>query len=230
MTAKLYEALINQEILYVEEIDRLNSCPESLTFFGDEKLNGWLYLAGEPGSADWNLARMIGEPLRALSFIGQLNPKDLHLLVAELNLHDFQEWINAGSILWFASENDALAAKMPTQVEGYEFRQRFNSRAGQYFPIVGPEIYAFSSGQIYGLVKTVRETQKFIEVYIEVEVSRRGQGLGFVLLQRMIEMVHKLDKTLTYALNDDNQASLALAKRAGLQPFNRLFRLLPPGD
>ncbi|MFZ5951228.1 MAG: GNAT family N-acetyltransferase [Candidatus Rifleibacteriota bacterium] len=228
MTAKLFETLMKQEILYVEEIDRLNACPESLTFFGDEELNGWLYLAGEPGSADWNLARMIGEQPRAFPFIGQLKRKDLHLLVTRENLEDFPQWIHAGSILWFASGSDVSPVTIPTQIEGCEFRQRFNGRAGRHFPTVGPEIYAFSSGQIVGLVKTVRETIKFVEVYIEVEVSRRGQGLGLALLRQMIELVNQSNKTLTYALNDDNQASLALAKRAGLQPFNRLFRLLPP--
>lgn len=224
MKDAILKKLLNDEIAFVEEISRLCLQPETLKILVDREMNGWLYMPGESGSADWNLARAIGEINRAALLIDTLPPDELQLLVGETGLKCFEGWQTQGSIHWFAAPVNEKAA-VPACPPGFDARIRQVRRQCREFQAFFPEVYLFADRQMVGFIKTIRETHNCFEVYIEVLPAYRGRGLGRFLLLKMLEESGKISRRLTYAVANDNHASLALAKRAGLQKFNELFRI-----
>ena len=229
MNEKLLEYLLGQEVFFVEEIDRLYFDQQSIKPVLDDELNGWLYLPGEPGSADWNLARMLGSAERANPLLEKIPRGELQLLVAETAVSCFPEWVKTGLISWYVSDGDSLSEVFEKKLDELDLTWQFRVRpaVSKAISTVGKEIFLLDSrSRIAGLVKTIRETPNFVEVYIEVAPEYRERGLGRTLLAKMIAESRLKGKSITYAVDQNNHASLALAKSVNLRPFNQLFRLI----
>lgn len=224
MKQDLLAYLLQREKFFVEEIDRLCFKPDSVQIFADEKFNGWLYLPGESQSADWNLARLIGRPQEAGVWLDQLPSHELQLLVPETALDFFPQFQQSSSLFWF--ESSIISVPKAQNMSGFEFKTRQKPNECKLFNGSFIEIYLLRQQEIVGLVKTIKETPRCTEVYIEVAPAWREKGLGSWLLGQMLAATAKLGKCLTYAVADDNPASLALARKMGLRQFNRLLRLV----
>ncbi|GAB4279773.1 MAG: hypothetical protein Kow0029_23820 [Candidatus Rifleibacteriota bacterium] len=221
--------LLKNEHEYVEEIHRILFETDSVKIFPEvvngKSFNGWIYMAGEQGSADWNLARLIGAPEIAKNYVNLLPDKELQLLVRNTDVAFFQDFEQAGIIRWFYRSGKVFPKKEEIDNFGLEMVVRSKPQRAGICLSHNLECYLLKCSQVVGLVKTVRETVNFAEVYIEVSPELRGKGLGKRLLNKFEAELAARRKRLVYAVDAENEPSLGLAKSVGLANFANLVRL-----
>ncbi len=234
----LADYLYQHEQLYVDEIDRLERQPSQVSIFPAEawQTGGWLFMAAEPASGDWNLARLVGDPAGAAKHIGLLPDVETSLLVPAEHASLFDGSLTRQpDMLTFISSNSfhssdsnlfklpdgfTLAIKMPGQ-PGSECLQGTTGA-------VSSTVFLLNEGKVQGYVKIIRQSRNFAEVYIELKPTCRGRGLAPVLLRKASEEIHQRGYRLIYVVASDNAPSLATARRAGLQHSFSLARFLRP--
>ncbi len=241
-----------QENLFVDEIDRIQTSPEQLRLFPENALQsggGWLFMAGELGSGDWNLARQIGDAKTAADQTDLLPPLETHLLVsgdaAPLFVEKFKQ---LGSLVYFSNADELLSNKdlsgaadrtavcreavdaMIAQLQSADFTVKFRDSTGNSpaQPQDDVTIYLLANDRVQGYIKTIRNTRSCLEVYIEVIPSLRRRGLGKALLRLALSKAGISGKAIVYAVDEENVASMATARSAGLHEILRLSRFLKP--
>jgi len=225
---KLIAHLRSQQMLFVEELHRLCFQPESVQAFLDsaDEPSGWLYLEGEVNSADWNLARLLGRPEVGAQLLDRLPAHELQLLLPPDVASYFPQWQPCGEIIWLVGpEIEELPPLKPLESR-FKLHKLVHPKVSAFFNFSGLELFLLEQGRVVGLVKSIRETPDFTEVYIEVAPDRRQMGLGSFLLTAFMQQAIKVGKRLTYAVDAANAASCQLARRAGLVEFNRCLRLV----
>lgn len=229
------EKLLAEEKFFVEEIHRLAFFPESISFYPEcvveKDGNGWIYMAGEDGSADWNLARLVGDEVVAKNYVNLLPQNELQLLVTNEVASCFAGFETAGKILWFESqpEINSCARTIDLKFElqhGLKLLEKKKPEVCTIYPSENLTLLLIRDEQVAGIVKTIRETPRFVEVYIEISPDLRSQGVGTNLLISMIERIHVAGKRLLYAVDEENKASISIALKAGLVEFLSLTRLV----
>lgn len=249
---EMLEYCYGHENLFVDEIDRIQTSPEQLRLFPANALQhggGWLFMAGELGSGDWNLARLIGDAKIAAMQLDLLPQLETHLLVpgeaASLFVGQFKQ---LGSLVYFsdtcelniqetlsaAEGKDVCCAKtVATLIDNLKsngFAVKFKDSTGAFADKQNEDltIYLLDNGRVQGYIKTIRTTGNCLEVYIEVIPSLRQRGLGRTLLSLAVARAGVLGKSIIYAVDEENTASMATARSAGLQEILRLSRFLKP--
>lgn len=115
--ARLLECLYSQEIYFVDEIDRILTTPESVALYPNDALlrdGGWLFMAGESASGDWNIARMIGSSKVALSSLDLLPAVETYLLVPEAETAMFtRQFKQLSGLLYFVSNIAGNSDRLP---------------------------------------------------------------------------------------------------------------------
>ncbi len=219
----LLHYLYAHELFFIDEIDRLQTRPDLVTGFPADSFadGGWLFMAAEQASSDWNLARLMGDPQLALAAVDLLPAAETSLLVPEEAADLFAgRYKRQPDLIFFASalslpDNLDQGAKLPPYftveartVEGYT------------------SFYLLADNQVQGYVKTIRSSKNFAEVYIELKPPIRGQGLAPKLLRHAMAQVHRCQQRLFYAVAANNAPSLATARRAGLKQVFSLCRFI----
>lgn len=224
--------LRQHEKCFVEEIDRISNRPDLVRIVPadlENEKSGWIYLQGEPGSADWNMARLIGDLSLAMDWIDRLPQQELQLLCpAECLLSN--TWEKIGAIYWFESSLEADAksdqCSEPGKVfDSMQLKPDFvcysSNDSGSGFAI-----YLNSDSGMQGYIKCIHSTENYFEFYIEVKPNMRDKGLGTALLQMAIDESHRRNKTLIYSLASDNRASMRIAQKTGLKSYMTLNRFV----
>lgn len=261
---ELLAFLYQQESKFVDEIDRINTCPQQVKLIPENALQlggGWLFMAGELGSGDWNMARLIGHSEVAKRHMELLPDLEISLLVPEQDVTEFcGTQRRLGNLIYFAdpellpvnndsdsdSDSDsyfgaedllplslqkkadyllAEFAKKGLQVKTREFEV---SAGGM--DEADLTMYLLCNDRVQGYVKTVRITKNCLELYLEIMPGQRKRGFGSNLLALTLAKARLLRKKIIYVVDEDNTASCATAKKAGLQSFMCLARfILNPG-
>ena len=226
------------ELLFVDEIDRLrrqpslvSACPGNLLQNG-----GWLFMAAEPGSGDWNLARLLGDPDCAIEALGLLPDVESQLLVPEPVAELFsRKLLPQPALLNFvdAEVDDYAGLDNNCLPAGFALEIRFAGpvAAGAAVDDTSVDelsVFLLADEQVQGYVKTIRHSQNFSEVYIELKPAMRGRGLAPELLRQAVLALRRRHRRLFYSVSADNAPSLATARRTGLQPAFSLARFLKP--
>jgi len=238
----LINYLSKNETAYVDEIDRLIRSPADVKIIPEnlvENGGGWIYLSGEPGSGDWNLARMIGIPQKAFDCLAFLPEAEINLLLPENVFIGQSNNLQQLSRLCFfiddcCTENAEIELLSMQQAIEEEFCKSGFSLRTRYFDIDKLSddggfldgIYLLNKEAVKGYVKVVRRSPGCNEVYIEIEPALRNCGTGSGLLKYAVFECHKKKKKLIYAVDEENLASIATARRAGLKHFQTLSRFL----
>lgn len=218
----LLDHLYQNEILYVDEIDRLQLQPESVSIITEKSIftGGWIYLRADQSSGDWNLARLTGCPEVALASLDRLPTEETRLLVppeaASLVKHLHQE----PDLIFFCSRENHADKEIELHATEFSLKTNFEQNL--------PAIYLCRSDEVCGYVRPIRQTRHFVEVYIELKPACRGNGLAKPLLAKAAAEINKLQKKLYYAVSADNAASLQTARSTGLQQIFSLCRFLRP--
>jgi len=227
--ADLRQLLLENERCYVDEIHRLDHDPKVMQLPENaiEQGGGWLYLPSEPGSGDWNIARMLGQGNVAVKALALLPDAEAHLLVppkfADLFAADHAA---RSSLIYFegcaapAHEQQPALVDLSSLQAGLQLQSR---RAGADFAF-----YLLLAGQIQGYIKAIHLTLHHVEVYVEVQPAMRQRGFGEYLLRAALREAANTCRSLVYTVDAENVASLALARKAGLQQFMQLARFLRP--
>jgi len=218
----LLDHLYQHEIFYVDEIDRLQRQPESVSIIAEKSIftGGWIYLHADQSSGDWNLARLLGCPEAALAGLDRLPAEETRLLVPPEAAGLFRRLHQEPDLIFFCSREDDFECE--TKPLAAEFSLKTNIENGL------PAIYLCRSDEVCGYVRPIRQTRHFVEAYIELKPACRGKGLAKPLLAKATAEIHKLQKKLYYAVSADNAASLQTAHSTGLQQIFSLCRLLRP--
>lgn len=226
--------LRQHEKCFVEEIDRISNRPELVRIVPvdlENEKSGWVYLQGEPGSADWNMARLIGDLSLAMDWIDRLPQQELQLLCPPECLLS-NAWKKIGTIHWYESslKSDSKPGSAPVEVfDSMQLKpdlvcHRSNDSGS------GFAIYLNSASGMQGYIKCIHSTENYFEFYIELKPDMRDKGLGTALLQMAISESHRRNKTLIYSLASDNTASMRIAHKAGLKPYMTLNRFVKAHD
>jgi len=229
--AGVLKFLYQNEKCYIEEIDRIIARPDLVRIIPDDLDNeksGWIYLQGEPGSADWNMARLIGDLSLAMDWMDRLPQLELQLLCpADCLLSS--SWKKIGSIHWYESLSQVDSHDNSSATEEVCAQFRLKPDLVSYTAEnkdSGFAIYLNSESGMQGYVKCIHSTENYYEFYIELRPEMRGKGLGTALLQMAIDETHRRNKTLIYSVACDNVASIRIAQKAGLTSFMLLNRYL----
>jgi len=226
--ANLRQLLLENERCYVDEIHRLDHDPKVMLLPENaiEQGGGWLYLPAEPGSGDWNIARMLGQGNEALKALSLLPDAETHLLVPPKFADLFADHAAQSSLVYFEGCAAPTHERQPAQVDLSSLHaglQMQSHRAGAGFAF-----YLLLEGQIQGYIKAIHLTPHHVEVYIEVQPAMRQRGFGEYLLREALREAASTGRFLVYTVDAENAASLALARKAGLQQFMQLARFLRP--
>jgi GNAT superfamily N-acetyltransferase len=237
MKLRLVNYLLTQEQYFVDELYQLVFRPESVRFFQAEKdgdvLNGWLYLKGQENSADWHLARLIGQAETAFEITGRLPAHELQLLVSESDSERITGFEKIGRIFWYQSSIDNGAKFKDLQNAFFQENSFKNLKlVRKEAPVLNENwncanisLYLLQNEMMIAYIKTIRETPNFVEVYIEVTPGRRERGIGTFLLSAFSCLVHEIGKKVSYAVDESNLASISIAEKAGLTRYFSLVRL-----
>lgn len=227
--ADLLRMLLENERCYVDEIHRLNTDP-SVQLFPEnaaEAGGGWLLLPAEPGSGDWNIARMLGQGNEAVKSLALLPKAETNLLVPQKCSALFAANYSRQSPLLFfegcvapGQGRQSAATDLSGPWHELKLQRRAGASEGDF------ALYLLEEGQIQGYIKSIHLTPHHVEVYIEVQPAMRQRGLGEYLLHLALIEAAQTGRSLVYTVDADNAASLALARKVGLQQFLQLNRFL----
>ena len=230
--ADLRRWLLENERCFVDEIHRLDTDPAVKLFPVNavESGGGWLYLPAEPGSGDWNIARLLGHGSTALAALPLLPQAETNLLVPQKFSALFADgFVRQTSLLFFAGRatpgqpwHDS-SADLSGPLHELKLQRHSDGTDGDF------ALYLLADSQIQGYIKSIRLTPNFAEVYIEVQPAMRQRGLGEHLLHLALLEAAQTHRSLVYTVDVENHASLALAKKVGLQQFLQLDRFLYKG-
>lgn len=195
----------SNEVCYVDEIDRIS---ESTLFWSEN--GGWYYMPAQKDSADWNIARMVGCPCSAKKNINRVKAENSIFLVPENQYSYFSEYPRKGCLLYFFSDKH-------NKKKHEKVRSPYTIEAKQN------QLFLIYNGTIVGYVKPIRESDNFVEVYIEIMPSHRGKGLGAALLNAAADYFVQHNKGMVYIVEDTNQASVSTVKRAGFMHAETIF-------
>lgn len=214
----LLDHLYQHEVLYVDEIDRLQRQPESVSIIAEKSIftGGWIYLHAESGSGDWNLARLVGCPEAALASLNMLPDEETRLLVPPEAAGLFKHLHQEPDLIFFCSREDDFEREIKPLAAEFSLKTNFENGL--------PAIYLCRSDEVCGYVRPIRQTRHFVEVYIELKPAYRGHGLASPLLACAVEELHRLEKKLYYAVSADNLPSLKTALGTGLVNIFSLLR------
>ncbi|HOY65428.1 MAG TPA: GNAT family N-acetyltransferase [Candidatus Ozemobacteraceae bacterium] len=228
-----HEASFNEELhLLLTGRKRVECHPAD----GPERGHGWVVTWADATAGEWHLAHPFGTPDAYLPDLPLL-PRDpaLQLLVpvsaaaAACSAHGLSI---AENLIWFRDTGrDAspeTACRHAPPLPDLELVQRWETADGA--PATsGPgnymALYFRESASIVALVKCIHLTPGTAEVYIETAPHRRGRGLGTAILREMLRRLRGQGLTMIYVVSGENTASLALARKAGLAPFQTLSRI-----
>ncbi|HNX76512.1 MAG TPA: GNAT family N-acetyltransferase [Candidatus Rifleibacterium sp.] len=226
------------ELLFVDEIDRLRRQPSLVSVCPGNALQngGWLFMAAESASGDWNLARLLGDPHGAIEALGRLPDVESQLLVPEPVARLFaRQLLPQPALLNFvdAEVNDYAVSNGNSLPTGFNIEIRFARPLAASAAVDATladqlSVFLLADGQVQGYVKTIRHSQNFSEVYIELKPAVRGRGLAPELLRQAVLALRSRHRRLFYSVSADNAPSLATARRVGLQPAFKLARFLKP--
>ena len=218
----LLDHLYQHEILYVDEIDRLQRQPESVAIIAEKNIftGGWIYLHADQSSGDWNLARLLGCPEAALAGLDRLPAEETRLLVPPEAAGFFKHLHQEPDLIFFCSRENVSEPGIKPLAAEFSLKTNFEQNL--------PAIYLCRSDEVCGYVRPIRRTRHFVEIYIELKPACRGKGLAKPLLAKAAAEIHKLQKKLYYAVSADNAASLQTARSTGLQQIFSLCRFLRP--
>ncbi len=218
----LHAHLYQHEILYVDEIDRLQRHPESVSIIAEKSIftGGWLYLHADQSSGDWNLARLLGCPEAALAGLDRLPAEETRLLVPPEAAGLFKHLHQEPDLIFFCSRENGSEPDIKPLAAEFSLKTNFEHDL--------PAIYLCRSDEVCGYVRPIRQTRHFVEIYIELKPACRGKGLAKPLLRRAATEIHKLQKNLYYAVSADNKASLQTARSTGLEQTFSLCRFVKP--
>ena len=224
--------LLENERSYVDEIHRLNT-DSAVNLFPDnafENGGGWLYLPAESGSGDWNIARMLGQGSAAASALPLLPSAETNLLVPQKCSELFAgNYLRQNSLIFFegcaasGQSRQSAAADLSGPLHELKLQRRSEGAAGNF------ALYLLAEGQIQGYIKSIHLTPHYVEVYIEVQPGMRQRRIGEYLLHLALIEAAQTGRSLVYTVDADNVASLALARKVGLQQFLQLDRFLYKG-
>lgn len=229
---KILDRLYSEENKYIEEIDRLEKQPNQVSFVEGKENSGWLCLKTDHESFDWNMARLIGDFHNAKAGINSIPFKEYVLLVPEEQKVEFETNCKTfGKLLYYEykavsyedeSEGDnyrQLASEFGLGKESIRTRASFiNSRID--------DIYLVLQNNISGYCRLVKSTWHYGEVAIDIKAELRGQGLGTALLALMVKQFRNKRIRLSYVVEDDNLASIAIAEKNSLKKVFALDRYL----
>lgn len=218
----LLDHLYQHEIFYVDEIDRLQRQPQSVSIIAEKSIftGGWIYLHADQSSGDWNLARLLGCPEAALAGLDRLPAEETRLLVPPEAAGLFRRLHQEPDLIFFCSRENHTDNEIELHAAEFSLKTSYEQNL--------PAIYLCRSDEFCGYVRPIRQTRHFVEVYIELKPACRGKGLAKPLLAKATAEIHKLQKKLYYAVSADNAASLQTAHSTGLQQIFSLCRLLRP--
>ena len=218
----LLDHLYQHEIFYVDEIDRLQRQPQSVSIIAEKSIftGGWLYLHADQSSGDWNLARLLGCPEAALAGLDRLPAEETRLLVPPEAAGLFKHLHQEPDLIFFCSRENGSEPDIKPLAAEFSLKTNFEHDL--------PAIYLCRSDEVCGYVRPIRQTRHFVEVYIELKPACRGKGLARPLLTKAAAEIHKLQKNLYYAVSADNKASLQTARSTGLEQTFSLCRFVKP--
>lgn len=227
--ADLLRMLLENERCYVDEIHRLNTDP-SVQLFPENAVEaggGWLLLPAEPGSGDWNIARMLGQGSAAASALPLLPSVETNLLVPQKCSALFADnYARQSPLIFFegcaapGKSRQSASTDLSGPLHELKLQRRSDGATGDF------ALYLLAVGQIQGYIKSIHLTPHHAEVYIEVQPAMRQRGLGEYLLHLALIEAAQTGRSLVYTVDADNAASLALARKVGLQQFLQLDRFL----
>lgn len=232
------EFLARHETGFNEELHLLTTgrkAVECVPPDGIDSGSGWFLVHADTQAGEWNLAHAFGPWAEYVKHL-DLFPENVefHLLVPVVDSPEVASYLHlevSENLTWFrdASPGGALPGRIAEQLlpAGVDFLSRRENADG-----LSPEnetvpydaVYARENGSVIGLVRCIHLTQNTAEVYIETSPGWRNRGIGTRLLREMLKTQRNNGHTLLYVVSTDNAASLRLAGKAGLKPFQTLSR------
>lgn len=222
---QLLELLYKQENRFVDEIDRLEKKPDEVYFIEAENDSGWVCLKAQEDSFDWNIVRLVGEYDKAKSVIGNIPFKEEYVLLLDDGVGEVALTQNGGLSYFennlgvsstedfYLYNNDEinLIGLSPNCIK--RRASPFNSRVD--------DIYLIMKNTVCGYCKVIKTTWHYSEIAIEINSKYRGQGFGSALLGLMVRQFNEKGLKLSYAVEEENVASIKIAEKY----LNRVFRL-----
>ncbi len=216
---KLLELLYNQENKYIDEIDRLEKHPDDVIFLESSLDSGFICLKAQENSSDWNIARLIGDFNKAKQSINDIPFKD-YILLTEQNsdLSDIQFCKHNGSLLYF--ENSLSTSFEYDETESNTYlnssevglpKECIKAKASSLNSRID-DLYLIMKNRICGYIKVIKNTWHFSEVAIEINAEYRNQGYGTALMELMTRQFALKGQKLSYVVEENNIASLKLAR------------------
>ncbi|HEY9069070.1 MAG TPA: GNAT family N-acetyltransferase [Candidatus Ozemobacteraceae bacterium] len=203
---------------------------------GPQQGHGWVVTWSDANAGEWHLAHPFGPrdayladlPLLpddpALQLLVPVSDAPVLCLAYGLKIEEHLTWFrDVGH-----DPGPETACRHEPPLPGLELVQRWETPDG--LPgIPEPEnymgLYYREHSSVVALVKCIHLTPGTAEVYIETAPQRRGQGLGTALLREMLRRLRSRGLSMIYVVSGGNTASLALARKAGLAPFQTLSRI-----
>ena len=216
---KLLELLYNQEYRYIDEIDRLERYPDEVTFVENSEDSGWVCLGTNDNSFDWNIARLVGNIDIAKRAIEKIPFNDYVLLTDEdSDLSEIEFLKPNGSLLYF--ENSVSVSSEYNEMESNTYLN--SSEVGLPKECIKPkasslnsridDLYLIMKNRVCGYIKVIKNTWHYSEVAIEINAEYRNQGYGTALMELMTRQFALKGQKLSYVVEEDNIASLKLAR------------------
>lgn len=227
------EYFYENENIYIEEIDRLERTPEETCFLLDKENNGWFCMAAEENTADWNIARLIGNPEKAEKLIDSIPFDDCVLLTDETVILTHKKLENNGKLIIFESSSNFISeeelsftnqSSEGSYLNGILPAKSVRTRVSPIDSVID-DIYLYHHNGINGFIKVTRKSWHYSEVAVEVKSELRGQGFGTALLAAMLEQFRLRKRKMIYAVEEDNLPSIKIATKCNLKKIHTLNRL-----
>jgi len=245
---ELIDFLLKDELSFNAEIHLLGTGEkrvEMIPDHGDISGGGWILTFSDTEAGEWNLAKPFGlleKFLPALSAFPKgvlfqlLVPESLEEIIRKEIKTESAELLvvcRSTGLLPDIGENGRKKFDMESLASGEspfprwaekEFSMKFledGAGTAYHWRLRG---FILLENSIVSLVKTIHSTSRTGEVYIETIPQWRGKGLGSLLLRNFAKRVFQTGRILIYTVSCANFASLRVAEKLQLFPYQCLCR------
>ncbi|NLM17814.1 MAG: GNAT family N-acetyltransferase [Candidatus Riflebacteria bacterium] len=217
---------LQNEKFYVEELDRIASNDGLIGFIqaGNSDTDGWFLMLSNPGTADWNMARLIGNDIEQAKEALKLFPcfSECMLITHEKNLFFSEDLETAPNILML--EKTLLLENKGFEKTVREHNLKLSIKKRKEGIIDG--CLQTAEGKLAAFVKTQRKTSNYIELAIEVAAEHRNKGFGTFILNYVSNECLKDGFLPLYLVEKNNPQSLRIAEKCGFTIFASLKRFI----